>query len=264
MKAEIPISLDDSFGALIPEASPAESQPVGIFDIYDADPSFAIPPVPETSPDYGASEDQSRSTSTIGSSFVIAPTPERGLRHARLGNRQNQTSRQITEVFQPASTKALPPLPERPTERGAMGACVDTFSQEEGLKTRKPRRRTFTAKERQGGISSPKPLEPVSRITKPRTRASRTTVNAKHRTRVSKRKRDDSSALKPACGVAGDGEYEICRIVGHRSTAHGDEYEVVWKNTWVSAGDLRGARETLQNFKAERFGKSKLSNLNAL
>ena len=157
-------------------------------------------------------------------------------------------------------------------------------------KPSKPRTRTSTAKERQGAISSPKPS---SRITKPRTRASnakarqrgssplehwkpasRTAINVKPRTRVSKKQRRDSSALKPASGVAVDGEYEIHRIVDHRSTAYGDEYEVVWKNTWVSAEDLRGARESLQKFKAERFGNiskaptgnipSKLSLLNAL
>ena len=280
IKAAIPISIDDSF-----EAS-----------------------VPDISPDHGTSDDQSRSTSAIDicdtdSSFVIAPTPEGGLRYPRSGNRQNQASRRNTEALQPANEKALPPLPGRATERGATGACVDT-SLPKGLRTTKPttrtstaeerresisapkplepisrtarpRTRASTAKERQGGISSPKPPEPVSRVDKPRTRAfnakkryggsshlerskpaSRTAINTKSRTRVSKKKRCDSSAIEPASGVAVDGEYEIYRIVDHRSTADGDEYEVVWKNTWVSAEDLRGARETLRNFKAERFGNT--------
>lgn len=96
---------------------------------------------------------------------------------------------------------------------------------------------------------------------KPRTRAS--VANERHsiskatsRKRVSKAQHSNLARKprKPGVGVALEGEYEIQRIVDYRSTSYGDEYKVTWADTWVTVEDLSGAREALQEFRAERMG----------
>lgn len=132
----------------------------------------------------------------------------------------------------------------------------------------KIRTRASTAQERNGSLPL-KPLElaPNAAIkAKPRTRTSTVrqrngTPKAKPRTRASAAKERHSrvrtKALnppKPGVGVASEGEYEIQRIVDYRSTPYGDEYKVVWADTWITADDLGGAKKALQDFKLERYG----------
>ena len=113
-----------------------------------------------------------------------------------------------------------------------------------------PRTRASTAQKRLGGGHSLKAPEPVPHGTnrrKPRTRASA----------VEKRPRRSPprKPIRRGLGVAIDGEYEVQRIVEHRATPYGDEYKVVWADTWVTAKDLKGAQQALQDFKSTRFGK---------
>jgi len=43
-------------------------------------------------------------------------------------------------------------------------------------------------------------------------------------------------------------EWEIIRIVDHRSTMGGREYKVAWADTWVGEADLGNAQKTLQQY----------------
>ena len=169
-----------------------------------------------------------------------------------------------------APSSATETLLDNPRVQEPTAQVPQTNSVEpESRSTVQTRRRTraSTVKERHGGSAPLKPLEPVSRGVVQARRHTRTSttkachadIRARRRTRTSTTKeRRGNAPLKPrkrpnpGLGVVIEGEYEIQRIIDHRSTSHGDEYKVVWADTWVTADDLGGARKALQDFKKER------------
>ena len=154
-----------------------------------------------------------------------------------------KTRRQIRTLAIKESRISSPPNFQEPEAQAAVRirprTRASTAKERHKTAKGKPQQRAFTAEKRQG----------ITKV-KPRTRASTT---RKHNSR------SPPSPPRSDLGVAIEGEYEIQRIIDHRSTPSGNEYKVVWTDIWVKVDNLGGVKKALQDFQVERYGKTSKS-----